>query len=276
MLEVHDLALLQGAPAHRSLEFFRQTNDFFYLSGVEVPHAYLLLDAKSRSTTLYLPHHDSALERSEGRRLSADNAAEARVLTGIEVVEPLETLALDLQRLVLKRSCLRCYTPLQPAEGARAMRDQLLRAAAMAASDPWNACPTSEASFVQLLMQRFPQIALADLSPLLDRMRLVKSDAELHLLRIAGRLSAQAVIEAMRCTRPGMMEFELAAIADLVFTAGGARRRELQSNHRHRRQRVVRPLRPARRRATARRPRAYGLRPRRRLLHERHRADVAG
>ena len=141
MLEVDDVALLQGAAAPRSSEFFRQANDFFYLSGVEVPHAYLLLDVKSRSTTLYCPP-DSAVERSEGRRLSADNADEARSWTGIEAVEPLESLALDLQRLVLKHSCVRCYTPLQPAEGARGMRDQLLRATAMAASDPWDACPT--------------------------------------------------------------------------------------------------------------------------------------
>ena len=223
MLEVHDLALLQGAPAPRSSEFFRQTNDFFYLSGVEVPHAYLLLDAKSRSTTLYLPHHDSALERSEGRRLSADNAAEAHALTGIEVVEPLESTSVGPAAACTQTFLPALLHPVATGQRSAGYADQLLRAAAMAASDPWNACPTSEASFVQLLMQRFPQIALADLSPLLDRMRLVKSDAELHLLRIAGRLSAQAVIEAMRCTRPGMMEFELAAIADLVFTAGGER-----------------------------------------------------
>ena len=66
-------------------------------------------------------------------------------------------------------------------------------------------------------------MAIADLSPLLDRLRLVKSESELHLLRIAGRLSALAVTEAMRCTQPGVMEFELAAVANLCFTAGGAR-----------------------------------------------------
>jgi Xaa-Pro aminopeptidase len=218
-----DIAVLQGAPAPATSESFRQANDFYYLCGVEVPHAYLLLDGRTRTTTLYLPHRDTALERSEGRRLCAEDSGAAEELTGIESVQGTEGLSLDLQRLVLKRGRSRCYTPLSPAEGARAMRDQLLRAAATAASDPWDGVPTREARFVQRLQERFPTLEMADLSPLLDRMRLVKSEAELHLLRIAGRLSALAVKEAMRCTRPGVMEFELAAVANLCFTAGGAR-----------------------------------------------------
>jgi Xaa-Pro aminopeptidase len=218
-----DIALLQGAPAPATSEYFRQTNDFYYLSGVEVPHAYLLLDGRTRTTTLYLPHRDAALERSEGRRLSAEDSEEAERLTGIESVQGYESLSVDLQRLVLKRGPIRCYTPLSPAEQARAMRDQLLRAAASAASDPWETASTREARLVQRLRERFPMIAIADLSPLLDRLRLVKSEAELHLLRTAGRLTALAVTEAMRCTRPGVMEFELAAVANLCFTAGGAR-----------------------------------------------------
>jgi Xaa-Pro aminopeptidase len=222
-ISADDIALLQGAPAPATSEYFRQTNDFYYLSGVEVPHAYLLLDGRARTTTLYLPHRDAGLEKSEGRRLSSEDSEEAQRLTGIELVRGYDALSLDLQRLVLKRGPLRCYTPLSPAEQARAMRDQLLRAAATAAADPWESASTREARFVQRLGERFPMIAIADLSPLLDRLRLVKSDAELHLLRTAGRLTALAVTEAMRCTRPGVMEFELAALASLCFTAGGAR-----------------------------------------------------
>ncbi len=221
-LGADDIALLQGAPAPSSSETFRQSNDFFYLSGVEVPHAYLLLDGRTRTTTLYLPHRDAQLESSEGRRISAEDADEAARLTGIETVAGSERLAVDLQRLVLKRGPLRCYTPFSPAERARAMRDQLLRSAAARASDPWDAPERREARFVRLLGERFPELAVANLSPVLDRMRLVKSESELALLRIAGRLTASAVTEAMGCTRAGIMEFELAAVADFYFAAGGA------------------------------------------------------
>jgi len=38
------VALIQGAEKESSHDLFRQTNDFYYLCGVETPHAYLLLD----------------------------------------------------------------------------------------------------------------------------------------------------------------------------------------------------------------------------------------
>jgi Xaa-Pro aminopeptidase len=43
------VALLQGAPAARGFCVFRQNNEFFYLCGIEVPQAYLLLDGRSGS-----------------------------------------------------------------------------------------------------------------------------------------------------------------------------------------------------------------------------------
>ena len=52
------LALLQGASPLGELQSFRQSNDFYYLCGVEVPDAYLLLDGNCRKTTLYLPGHN--------------------------------------------------------------------------------------------------------------------------------------------------------------------------------------------------------------------------
>ncbi|MFN2155720.1 MAG: aminopeptidase P N-terminal domain-containing protein, partial [Anaerolineae bacterium] len=53
------VALVQGAPKARGHALFRQDNDFYYLCGVEAPHAYLLLDGPSQHTTLYLPHQSA-------------------------------------------------------------------------------------------------------------------------------------------------------------------------------------------------------------------------
>ena len=47
-------ALLQGAPPVRGFEIFRQSNQFYYCCGVEVPQAYLLLAGEGRRATLYL------------------------------------------------------------------------------------------------------------------------------------------------------------------------------------------------------------------------------
>jgi Xaa-Pro aminopeptidase len=57
----------------------------------------------------------------------------------------------------------------------------------------------------------------------LDERRAVKSPREIDLLRRAGHLSAVAITEAMRATRPGMVEYQLGAIADHIFLSHGAR-----------------------------------------------------
>src|SRR3954465_9100355 len=52
------VALIAGAPEVAGFEAFRQNNDFHYLCGVEVPHAYLLIDAERKRSTLYLQEVD--------------------------------------------------------------------------------------------------------------------------------------------------------------------------------------------------------------------------
>jgi Xaa-Pro aminopeptidase len=70
-------ALLQGAGPVRRSESFRQTNEFYYLCSVEVAQAYLLLDGRSRTSTLFLPHRDERRKRSEGPGLSTEDASES-------------------------------------------------------------------------------------------------------------------------------------------------------------------------------------------------------
>ena len=45
----------QGAPKANGFLVPRQTNEFYYLCGIETPHAYLVLDGRDRKVTLFLP-----------------------------------------------------------------------------------------------------------------------------------------------------------------------------------------------------------------------------
>jgi len=47
------VALAQGAPNAAGYTRFRQSNEFYYLCGLEVPHAYLLINGSQRQSTLY-------------------------------------------------------------------------------------------------------------------------------------------------------------------------------------------------------------------------------
>lgn len=216
------LAVVQGAAAPRGFPRFRQSNEFYYLSGIEVPHAYLLLNGRTRATTLYLPHRDERHAASEGEALSAEDGDAARRRSGVEMVAASERLAADLASILFHQPAPTLYTPLSPAEGAAGTRDTLLGATAQAASDPWDDATTREGRFVQALRARFPQYEVRDLSPILDRLRLIKSPAEVTLLRRAAHLCGLGVMEAMRSTKAGVLEYQLAAIAQFIFLNGGA------------------------------------------------------
>jgi Xaa-Pro aminopeptidase len=216
------IALLQGAPAVAMFVPFRQTNELYYLTGLAVPHAYLLLDGRRGVCTLYLPHRDEHRDRNEGKVLSAEDVEEVRRISGVDEVAPPERLASDLGWILWRTPSVLLYIPLSPAETTSATRDMLLVGQAAAASDPWDGTPSREACFVQLLRERFPQFELRDLTPVLDRERLIKSETEIALLREAARLCGLGVLEAMRSTRPGVFEYQLAAVARFVFLVGGA------------------------------------------------------
>ena len=91
------VAVVQGSPATGAFDLFRQHNDFYYLCGVEVPHAYLLIDGRSRRSTLYLPPRDEKHERSEGPVMSSEDAEQGRALTGIDAIANREQLGEDLK-----------------------------------------------------------------------------------------------------------------------------------------------------------------------------------
>lgn len=209
-------AVLQGAPLPGGFEVFRQTNEFYYLSGIEVPHAYLLVEGRSGRSILFLPDHDAKLERSEGAVLCADDADAAIELSGVDDVRRLPDLAASLG------SDGALYAPHAPAEGGRACRDTLRAMQRLIDADPWDGRTARESHFIQRLAATRPGAEIRDLTPLLDELRSVKSPAEVEILRQAGRLAARGVVEAMRITRPGLLEYQLGAVADRIYVENGA------------------------------------------------------
>lgn len=218
------IALLQGASGIPGFTVFRQANNFYYLSGIESAHAYLLLNGRNKTTTLYLPHRDEGMERNQGKVLSAEDAALIKQLTGIEQVKGIEFLSMDLIGTGLIRPpAPKLFTEFSPAETGNDSRDEILAGQARDAADPWDGKPTKEAAFIQKIRERYPQFDLYDLSHLLDSMRSIKSPAEIALIRRATEIAGQGIMEAMRSTQPGIYEYQLDAAAKYVFYLQGAR-----------------------------------------------------
>ncbi len=219
----NSIALIQGAASIAGFKVFRQTNTFYYLCGLEAEHAYLLLNGKTKTSTIYLPNRDKERERSQGKILSAEDIDLVKKLTGVERVRGYGSLANDLVGTgLINRGAPYLYTPLSPAEIGNDSRDEILHGQARAASDPWDSQSTREARFKKLIMERFPQFEIRDLSPILDAMRLIKNPKEIEIIRNATEIAGLAIIEAMRSTNPGVYEYQLDAAAKYIFYQHGA------------------------------------------------------
>ena len=55
------VAVLQGATEYPAYVRFRQNDQFFYLTGVEVPRALLLLDGRTREATVFVQPRNERL-----------------------------------------------------------------------------------------------------------------------------------------------------------------------------------------------------------------------
>jgi len=221
-MENNALAIVQGASGTDGFKVFRQNNEFYYLCGLETPHAYIVLDGRNRKVSLYLPHRDEARERNEGKILSAEDADLIKKLTGVHAVYGVELLARHWIWRLVRTPVPLLYTPFSPAEGRVQSRDEVIAGTASIASDPWDGRPSREGHFINLLRVRFPQFEIRNLSPILDELRIIKSPKEIQMIQRASELAALGIMEAMRCTKPGVFEYQLDAAARFIFRINGA------------------------------------------------------
>ena len=205
------VAVIQGAAETVAYEPFRQGNQFFYLTGVEVPRAVLVIDGLAKSSTLYLMPRNERMERSEGPVLTP--GAEAAALTGIERVLPRQDFTTAAKAL----SGRTVYTTVRGETRSAGTYDREALHAAMRKADPFDNQPSREEWFRTKLSEHATGIRFENLDPIVDEMRLIKSPGEIELVRKATRISGEGIMEAMRSARPGMYEYEIAAVADYIF-----------------------------------------------------------
>ena len=115
------------------------------------------------------------------------------------------------------------YTMFTPAEGQGQSRYELEVANASIAADPWDGRISRESRLVQLLRMRNRRNEVKDLTPIIDKLRSVKSPNEIALIRRASQLAGLGMIEAIKSTEPGVWEYQLDGVARYVFLINGSR-----------------------------------------------------
>ncbi len=213
------VAVLQGASETRGYDVFRQGNDFYYLTGVEVPGAFLLLDGGRHRSVLFLPPRNKQQEIWEGPRLYPGE--EARTATGFDEVADVSRLGEELEKR--KGAIKVLYTPFQPEELAATSRDRAAQYEKDRERSSWDGRPSRERAFAESLKKKLGDtVGIKDLSPILDEMRRVKDEQEIDRLRESARIGAMGLREAMRTAKPGLYEYQIAAVAESIFKWNGA------------------------------------------------------
>ncbi len=174
-----------SAEAYDQVFRFEQEPNFYYLTGWSEPGAVLLLTPSDE--ILFLPRHDERAERYSGKRTSAEDA-DAHAVTGFEKVLPIEKLESELDLALSSHA--RIYAP-------------------------WTE------SYAGQLRSRYPFREVADATPLIAKLRVKKSEAEIAAIQHATDVSMDAHRAAWKRLAAGQYEYQVAAtLLDAFLDAG--------------------------------------------------------
>ena len=215
----NDVAILQGTTERPGEQPLRQSNQFFYLTGVVEPRAILLLDGQTKRTTLYLnPRNERRETMMYGPGLYPGNEAEKA--TGIDAVLPRDEFKIAVAKLAAASRTI--YTPYRPEVLGSASASDPAALAKATAEDPWDGRIAREQAFIAKLKEASPKSEIANLDPILDKLRGTKSPREIAIIREATRITGLAILEAMKHSKPGLKEYELQADAEYIFKKYGS------------------------------------------------------
>jgi Xaa-Pro aminopeptidase len=198
---------------------FRQSPDFYYLTGIEEAGAVLIMVGPTKSTFLFVPRRSEPQIRAEGPGLWQMEKKEE--VYGLTRVQPIEEFLPAVQFFGQRAKKLYMLTGSQGnVQNAREELDfyeQLENSQSVAGG-------LIEAKrAINVVQQMLPHLTLHALNPLLDEMRWIKSPYEIELIRKSSEIGAEGVKEAMKGTQAGMYEYEIEAAARFVYTKRGAR-----------------------------------------------------
>jgi len=211
-------AVFLGAQTPASDNEFRQGHDFFYLTGVVIPDAFLVVDGMRKESVLFFTMDEKT---ADGEAIPLDLIRKPTEYTGIERVLPADQFTSYLASLANRNRPL--YTPFKPEELGRENSNEKFNALQKTTTlNPWDGRLTRELQFVKQLRDHFPQADVRDVSRTLWDLRKIKSPAELAILRQAARIGVTAHTALIQSTRPGIAEKALAAVFEFVCKRDGA------------------------------------------------------
>lgn len=182
---------------------YRQNSDFFYLTGIEQEKSILLIapDSPLKETreVLFILKSNKLLEIWEGHKLTPE---EANTLSGVSTIKMIDDFESVFHGLAGAAKHLYFNIPELPKFNPEiASRDH---------------------NFANSLKTKYPAHQVERLAPIMQELRLIKSEAEIDLIKKAISITSNAFQKVLQETKPGMKEYEIEAIITHEFIRSGA------------------------------------------------------
>jgi Xaa-Pro aminopeptidase len=189
---------------------FRQDNDFYYFTGNEDLNAAVVIAAPAGAATLYLPRQTASDIRANGKNWLED--PESGKKWGFAAIRPADELPAVLARVAGSQDPA-LWLRMQAGDESDINRGEHATDLAQRLTTLGGTYPTPDSFRVEYVRTHFPALQLRDVTPIVDRLRTIKSAREIEILRANGRISAEAIRRAILATRLNGFEYEIEAEA---------------------------------------------------------------
>ena len=190
---------------------FRQDHDFYYLTGSEALNAVLVIDVASGEAHIFMPKLSATQVQFDGGNWLDESDAARKY--GLASLQPLSALAGFLTARHGDGAGGPMWVRLSDRDEIDQSRGEIRTGVTRRRANPFGQHPTEDAARAAALRAQFPSADFRDVTPHVDRLRLIKSAREIEILRYNGRISAEAMVRAIRASAPGKYEYELEAEA---------------------------------------------------------------
>ncbi len=194
-------------------ETFRQLDNFYYFTGLELPNSLLVIDLKNKSSVIYTPKEDlrfSSASRPNdfpGRPLLADHEISNQSgisLNDIAGFSPfVDTQAIDGITILLDNG--------RPGDFTFASEDYIHS-------------PSPTQILAQSIQKKHQGLKFENSYDAIAKVRMIKSSAEIELMRKATEINVEGIIRAAKTIKSGIDERYLEGILEGDYKVNGAHR----------------------------------------------------
>jgi len=194
-------------------ETFRQSDDFYYFTGLELPNALLVLDLSNQSTVIYTPERDLRFENGSrvndfpGMPLLSDKTISER--TGI-TLGSIDDFATRMTNEALK--------------GSSILINNGRQGHISFASNDYIATYSPIQVLLQALQQKHSGLNYDNIYQSIANVRMIKSPSEIEIMRKAASITVEGIKQSAKKVRAGVDERYLEGILEGNYKVNGSQR----------------------------------------------------